>query len=178
MMVMMATSDPSPRHLPSAPATSPAAAALADLYRSEARLLTELTRVLERQQEALVADDLDALDDTVFATHRILGTLGEARRQRRAVHVMLSGVEELDSAEIDRLLDGNVPDGLSEARALLRAAASALREQVRASRLQLERAVASGEALIRSVYGGTSTTHPFGTATPEPSGGRLLDRIA
>lgn len=159
---------------------SPAVGALAELYQSETRLLTDLTRVLRRQQEALGANDLEAVDDTVFATYRILGTLGEARKRRRSLHVMLAGVEELDSEAIDSLLGGDPPAALVDARISLRAAALALSDQVRESRVLLENAVAHGEALIRSVYEGTE---PGAEQNPFDGGksgqhGLLLNRTA
>lgn len=159
----------------------PAIAALAELYRSEARLLADLTRVLQAQFTALDKDELDVVDDTVFATHRILGTLGEARRRRREVHLLLAGVEELDTEAIDKLLGGEPPEELREARAVLRTAATQLSAQVRLSRTRLEDAVANGEALIRSVYGGgdsVSAQHPFESARTDQRGGILLNRTA
>lgn len=163
---------------------SPAVGALAELYQSEARLLTDLTRVLRRQQDALGTNDLEVVDDSVFATYRILGTLGEARKRRRSLHVMLGGVEELDSDAIDSLLGGDPPKALVDARVTLRAAALALSEQVRESRVLLESAVAHGEALIRSVYEGTDAggrggaeQHPFEAGKTEQHG-LLLNRTA
>ena len=158
---------------------SSALSTLAELYRSEARLLQNLTSVLRRQQQAIEADDLDALDDTVFATHRVLGTISEARRRRSAVHMMLAGVEELDSEDIDKLLGGDLPAELVDARAVLRAAALELSRQVRESRARLEGAVSNGDALIRSVYGNSGQPAPAGWHKAESAhGGILLNRTA
>ena len=57
-------------------------AALAETLRAEARLLEDLVSIMTRQRDAVSHDDIDSLDDTVFSTHRVLVTLGEARRRR------------------------------------------------------------------------------------------------
>ncbi|HLV26689.1 MAG TPA: hypothetical protein VKZ41_10265 [Gemmatimonadales bacterium] len=153
--------------------------ALVELYRCEARLLDDLTGVLHRQQVALESDDLDAVDDTVFALHRVLGTLAEARRRRNEVHAMIAGVEQLDSEAIDKLLGGDPPHELVEARSVLRSSARELAGQVSRSRARLEGAVANGAALIRSVYGEKAQEAPAGwTQSESPHGGMLLNRTA
>src|SRR5690242_5899551 len=61
------------------PMTPAAREALLDALRSERKLLDELVSTLRRQRSAVGTDDLQAVDDSVFATHRILATLGQAR---------------------------------------------------------------------------------------------------
>lgn len=159
---------------------------LADAYRAESRLLDDLAGVLYRQQCAVDQDDLEAVDDTVFATHRMLVTLAEARRRRRSLNLLISGVEELDSDQLDNALGGSAPTVIVEAREALRASASALSAQVRENRRILDDAVERGNALVRAVYG-TSASGVGPGASGYPStqnrgeqrgGGLFLDRTA
>ena len=57
--------------------------ALVGAMQSERKLVDDLTQTMRRQRAAVAGDDLDGLDDSVFATHRLVQTLGEARRRRR-----------------------------------------------------------------------------------------------
>ena len=52
---------------------------LTDALKTERRLIDELISVMKRQRSAVGDDDLQAVDDSVFATHRVLVTLSEAR---------------------------------------------------------------------------------------------------
>ena len=56
---------------------------MTDALTTERRLLDELISVMRRQRSAVGDDDLQRVDDSVFATHRVLVTLNEARRRRR-----------------------------------------------------------------------------------------------
>jgi hypothetical protein len=74
------------------PNVSPAALeALAGAITAEVRLLEDLTSVMRKQRASVAAEDLQGVDDSVFATHRILVTLGEARRQRRSLGALVAG---------------------------------------------------------------------------------------
>jgi hypothetical protein len=55
--------------------------ALTDALISERRLLEELITVMRRQRSAVGDDDLQSVDDSVFASHRVLVTLNEARQR-------------------------------------------------------------------------------------------------
>src|SRR5215207_5907568 len=70
--------------LPAPGAHAPATLlALVDALGSERRLVDELTATMRRQRAAVAVDDLQAVDDSVFATHRLLATLGQARQRRK-----------------------------------------------------------------------------------------------
>jgi hypothetical protein len=149
-----------------APLTVPAQAggatleALADTLASENRLLCDLETSLRRQREAVAADDLQGMEEAVYATHRILMTLSEARRRRRSLDEMLAtrGVR--------------LPDGMLAAREQLRAAAQSLAAEVDALRHILHQALASGEEQIRTLYGGAEPKAFYpGSATPAPPPG-------
>jgi hypothetical protein len=85
MMSAVPVSNPSSDRVPVTP-TGATVAALADALRSEARLLGDLVNIMHLQRASVARDDIDGVDDSVFATHRILVTLGEARRRRRSLN--------------------------------------------------------------------------------------------
>jgi hypothetical protein len=54
---------------------------LEDALRGERGLVDDLAGLVRRQREALGTDDLAAVEETVYATHRVLLTLREAQRR-------------------------------------------------------------------------------------------------
>jgi hypothetical protein len=157
-----------PRH--HAPATLDA---LLDALRSERRLLDELAATMRRQRAAVGADDLPGVDDSVFATHRILATLGQARVRRRQINRLLSGVEELPARDLDAVLGDQMTDAIRAARAELQASAGALAQEVDVNRRVLRDALHAGDAQARVLVGA-----PTKGAAAAPPGGVLLDRTA
>ena len=70
-----------------------------------------------RQQRASVAvDDIDGVDQSTFATHRILATLGQARTRRRQLNVLLGGNEDCTLRELEDMLGDQVDERLRSAR--------------------------------------------------------------
>lgn len=154
---------------------------LTDALGSEARLLDELVAVMRRQRDAVASDDLGAIDDSVFATHRILVTIGEARRRRRTLNHMLSDREEVGLTEMEEVLGAWMTPALREARDGLHSAALTLSKEVEVNRRVLSQALASGDGYMRALYG---TAEPAAAsyrpdAAPrdaERAGGLLLNR--
>lgn len=142
--------------------------ALADALRSERRLLDELASIMRRQRASVAADDLQAVDDSVFATHRVLLTLGEARRRRRSLNLLLGGSEEMEVRELEALLGPGLGAPLHEALEALRAAALVLSREVEVNRRVLRQALATGEDQVRALCGAPA-------AAGGPRGGLLLD---
>src|SRR5690606_42141024 len=68
---------------------------LADALHTEARLLDKLVQVLLRQRDAIAAADVERIDECVHAAHRVLLTLSEAQRRRRALLGTLAGTEDV-----------------------------------------------------------------------------------
>jgi hypothetical protein len=101
--------------------------ALRDVLRAETRLLEELIAILQRQRAAVADDDLEAVEDSVFATRRVVHTLAEARRRRRGVHRLLGIPEDAPPQVLvavmeeggGRVLTSELRDGLA---ALIRTA--------------------------------------------------------
>ena len=163
-------------------------AALIDAHHSERRLLDELIAIMARQRSAVAADDLQGVDDSVFATHRILVTLGEARRRRRSINTLLGGSDELDAQSLAEAFGGQIPTALQEARDGLRGAATTLAREVDVNRRVLREALDHGDEYVRKLVGvagpnvsgtlsGRVDYAPGATPTVEPRGGGiLLDR--
>ena len=62
---------------------------LTDALTTERRLLDELIVVMRRQRTAVGQDDLQAVDDSVFSTHRVLVTLSDVRLTVTSAEVLV-----------------------------------------------------------------------------------------
>jgi hypothetical protein len=153
------------------------AGALADALHTETRLLGELTSVMRDQRDAIARDDLDSLDDAVFATHRVLLTLGEARRRRRALNDML-GDDDLSLDRLSELYDGEPPPVLHAAIASLSHAARTLHREVDVNRRVLLHAIDSGDQLLRSLSGAAGAERTYDRSPPRlaATNSAVLDR--
>jgi len=172
-------------HLKLVPQHSPSSAvldSLASVVTSEVRLLEDLVGVMRRQREAVSADDLQGVDDSVFAIHRILVTLGEARRQRRALNHLVAGREDLGLREMDEIIGEEMTDALRFARDGLRAAALPLSQEVEVNRQVLREALTTGSEYVRTLYGATELPATYGAnvrrVEAETTGGVLINRRA
>jgi len=141
--------------------------ALLDALRSERKLLDDLVGTLRRQRSAVGTDDLQGVDDTVFATHRILATLGQARVRRRQINRLLVGVDELPARELEEALGAQMDEELRTACAELQASAGVLAREVDVNRRVLRDALANGDAQARTLAG---------AAVSASQGGGLLNR--
>lgn len=151
--------------------------ALLDALRSERKLLDDLAATMRRQRAAVGAEDLEAVDDSVFATHRILATLGQARLRRRAVNRLVVGVETLPVRALDEVLGGQMTDELREARDGLQGSAESLGREVDANRRVLREALAAGDAHAR-VLTGAAVDGPGAAALAGALARGLIDRTA
>ena len=167
-----------PAGAPARPGTAASTvAALVDAHLSERRLIEELIAIMRRQRDAVAADDLQGVDDSVFATHRILVTLGEARRRRRSLNTILGGADELDAQSLADALGGEVPAALREAREALRLSAGTLAGEVDVNRRILREAMATGDEYMRRLVGaGDGACTDYAPTASEPRGVSLLDR--
>ena len=68
---------------------------LAEALVTERRLIDDLIAIIRKQRSAVGDDDLQVIDDSVFATHRVLVTLSEARRSRRNLNALIGQPEDL-----------------------------------------------------------------------------------
>ena len=160
--------------------TAPPVDALVKAVNAEVRLLEDLIGVMRRQRSSVAADDLQGVDDSVFATHRILATLGEARRQRRSLGRLIGGSEDLGLRALDEVLGDRMTPELSVARDDLRAAALTLSREVEKNRRVLRGALSNGGDLMLGLTGPAEQEAMYRpesrVAEASASGGLLIDR--
>jgi len=151
---------------------------LTDALATERRLLDELIAVMRRQRTAVGQDDLQAVDDSVFSTHRVLVTLSEARRRRRNLNALIGQQEDLGIHALDDALGARMTDALRQARDDLYRAARSLSREVALNRRILREALACGDAFARTLAGVESSpvyaSHP--APQPRAQSNTLLDR--
>jgi hypothetical protein len=151
---------------------------LTDALLTERRLLDELIAVMRRQRTAVGQDDLQAVDDSVFSTHRVLVTLSEARRRRRNLNALIGQQEDLGIHALDDALGTRMTAALRAARDELYRAARALSREVAMNRRILREALACGDAFARTLAGVAES--PVYGAEPTPKArtqsNSLLDR--
>jgi FlgN protein len=156
--------------------------ALASAVVAEVRLLEDLIGVMQKQRLSVAADDLQGVDDSVFATHRILMTLGEARRQRRSLGRLIGGSDDLGLRALDDVLGERMTDELRDARDGLRAAALTLSREVETNRRVLRNALSTGSDLMRGLAGNAEQEQMYRpesrSGEAERAGGILIDRQA
>ncbi len=151
---------------------------LARALRDEQAVLDDLVATLERQRSAVAIDDIEAVNDSVFAAHRLLGAYREARSRRRSVVIFLCEGGEGSVDDLPRVLGTRLTDSERTASEMLRAAARRLVGTVEQNRRMLQAAMTSGDAFFR-VLTGTGAT-PEGYAPPSRAaaphvGHRLVD---
>jgi hypothetical protein len=122
------------------PSRTPTPEMIADAMAAEKVLVDELIVVMRRQRAAVAANDLQSLDDTVFATHRVLATLAQARRRRRMLNTLLGEREDLPLEALDNVLGARMTESLRLVRATLQESARVLSREVAANRFALKRA--------------------------------------
>jgi hypothetical protein len=161
-------------------AHGPSVDSLVDAMRTERRLLDELIAIMRRQRGAVASDDLQAVDDSVFSTHRVLVTLNEARRRRRALYQVFADRDDASIHELESVLGIRANDAVIEARDGLRDTAQVLAQEVAMNRQILREALTAGDAYVRTLTGQAETAPVYGAGpAPEPhpaTGGMLINR--
>jgi hypothetical protein len=139
----------------SEPSRAPATAldALADAMESERKVVDDIANTMRRQRDAVTRDDLDAIDDSVFAMHRLLQTLGAARQRRRTVSQLFGAADDLPVRELESLLGPLMTARLTTARDALQMSARALSHEVQVNRRVLRDAMSTGEEMVRTLAG-------------------------
>ena len=155
--------------------------ALHDALISERRLLDDLIAQMRRQRAAVGADDIQGVDDSTFATHRILATLGQARQRRRQLNVLLGGSEDCTLRELEDLLGDAVDDRFRDARVRLQQAADVLTREVGMNRKLLREALTTTDQHVRTLVGSPSVPSTYAAeghapAAPGTARGVLFNR--
>lgn len=169
---------------PSASGITPALLdALYDALVSERKLLDDLIAQMRRQRLSVGSDDIDGVDDSTFATHRILATLGQARTRRRQLNVLISGNQDTTLRQIEDMLGANMDGRLLDARQRLQHAADVLAREVGMNRKLLREAIHNNDLHVRTLIGAPEhgNTYAKDTATKiagTPERGVLVNRTA
>ena len=143
--------------------------ALLDALVTERRLLDDLVLQMRRQRSAVGADDIDSVDESVFATHRILATLGQARQRRRQLNELLGGNADMPLRELEDRLGPQADDRLREARARLQAAADTLSREVGMNRKLLREALTQNTQQVRLLSGEPATPSTYAAEGQAPA---------
>lgn len=171
----MGTAEVSPEELPVQPPAHDAEwrTALADTMITERHLLDDLIGVLRNQQVGVANNDIAAVDESVYAAQRIFLTLRQARRHRRSLLKALMGQKEVTLDGMDVALGHGMTGSLTEARDDLQTAAQQLTRQLEVNRRVIQEVTASGDRLIRAVYGVPERPSVYAREADgsEPSGG-------
>jgi hypothetical protein len=154
---------------------------LADAMKSERRLIDELIGIMKQQREAVAADDLQCVDDSVFAVQRVLHTLGEARKRRRSLNARLGQPEDAPLREILESLGPYANEELHASRESLQEAARTLAREVSTNRQILREALATGESFVRTLAGVAAPRIGYGESigtSEAPRAAYLVNRRA
>ncbi len=158
-----------PKYAPVTPRRETAVEVLSDVLGTERRLLEELVLVMRRQRAAVAADDLQALDDSVFATYRVLATLGEARRRRKSVNRLLGGAEDMNVNDLEEILGDRATPDVIAARNALQDMAAALSREVDTNKQVLRSAMDNGNDYVQKLFGAPQPsptyTAPFNSSS-------------
>ncbi|MEO6864839.1 MAG: flagellar export chaperone FlgN [Gemmatimonadaceae bacterium] len=161
-----------------APVPPAALEALSEALRSERKLIDDLTEIVLRQRAAVAVDDLQAVDDSVFATHRLLLTLGEARKGRRSINAMVGCREETGVKHLEEALGSLMTPQLRSAREELQVAAGRLSREIGINRRILREAIANSDSFVRAVVGAPNDAAQQGYGSTAPSAYTRSDAIA
>ncbi|MCE9602271.1 MAG: flagellar protein FlgN [Gemmatimonadetes bacterium] len=132
--------------------------------RDEHAVLEDLVLTLERQRSAVARDDIDAVNDSVFAAHRLLGAYREARTRRRSVVIVACGGGEGSIEDLGQAIGTPLSDAERLASDDLRSAARRLVRAVDQNRKLLQAAMSSGDAFFRLLTGAGAATQAYPTA--------------
>ncbi len=157
------------KYAPATPRRETAVEVLSDVLGTERRLLEELMLVMRKQRAAVSSDDLQALDDSVFATYRVLATLGEARRRRKSVNRMLGGAEDMNVNDLEEILGDRATPGVIDARNALQQAAMELSREVDANKQVLKLAMDNGNDYVQKLFGTPQPTATYVGPAGAPS---------
>lgn len=146
--------------------------ALYDALVGERRLLEDLIAQMRLQRTAVSVEDIQGVDDSTFATHRILATLGQARQRRRQLNMLLSGNEECTITELETRLGDQIDPRLKDARQRLQQAADLLAREVGMNRKLLRESISTNDHYVRTLMGGTPTTPTYAAEGASTSAGQ------
>lgn len=144
---------PSQAAAPARPVPPAALDALSNALVAEKKLIEDLIAVVLRQRAAVGIDDLQGVDDSVFATHRLLLTLGEARKRRRSINGLMGCSEDIGVRQLEEAIGPWMSPRLRGERDELQDAARTLSREIEVNRRVLREALANSESFVRAMRG-------------------------
>ncbi|MBV6521263.1 MAG: hypothetical protein MNPFHGCM_01396 [Gemmatimonadaceae bacterium] len=154
---------------------------LVDSLRSEQHLVEELTAIILTQRRAVTTDDLQGVDDSVFALQKVLLTLSEARRRRRSLNSRLGFAEDIPLRDLIAVMGDSAPDSLHAVSLQLQKCARALAGEVAINRQVLRESLAATDSYVRALTGALSPDAGYGDAVASAAASRqpkLINRRA
>jgi len=127
------------------------AGTLASALDTERGLLAELGGILRRQRQGVATDDVDAVDASVFSASRVIHTLGEARRRRRAVLGILGGTADAPLEELERVLGPGMRPEVIVARERLWTEAAGVAREIEVNRRVLRHVMHDRNRRVRAL---------------------------
>ncbi len=153
MMQQYHASGPSQAVAITRPLPPAALEALSNALVAEKKLIEDLIGVVLSQRAAVGIDDLQGVDDSVFATHRLLLTLGEARKRRRSINGMLGCREDTGVRQLEEAIGPWMTPRLRTERDELQDSARKLSREIEVNRKILREALANSESFVRAMRG-------------------------
>ncbi|MFN0097805.1 MAG: flagellar export chaperone FlgN [Gemmatimonadaceae bacterium] len=153
-------------------------AQLVRALRDEHNVLEDLVATLDRQRKAVATDNIDAVNDSVFVAHRLLGAYREARSRRRSAIILACGGGEGSVEDLPRALGVRMTDDERHASDALRDAARRLVDAVDLNRRLLHAAMSNGDSFLKVLTGAAQQmpqAYPAGNRPALPVGRRLVD---
>lgn len=134
-------------------ATDPVdAGTLAGALDMERGLLADLGGILRRQREGVATDDVDVVDASVFSANRVIHTLGEARRRRRAILGIIGGSADTPLEELEQVLGPEMTPAVIVARERLWTEAAGVAREIEVNRRVLRHVMQDRSRLVRAMY--------------------------
>ncbi|MFN8571743.1 MAG: flagellar export chaperone FlgN [Gemmatimonadaceae bacterium] len=151
---------------------------LVDSLQTELRLVEELTNIMLRQRASVAAEDLQGVEDSVYALQRVLSTLGESRKRRRHINVGLGFAEDIPLHDLLEVMGDAAPPALRTASRKLSEHARALSNEVNVNRQVLRESLTAGDAYVRALTGAVPPTIGYGETLGAPQHGpaRIVNR--
>jgi hypothetical protein len=153
-------------------ATSAELTDLAGALIQEQRLMEELRHALLRQRAGMASGDPELIDTSVYAIARMLLTLEEARRRRRAaLTAALMGRQGVALRDLESFI-GVLPAPLLAAREAVRRAAEATAQDLAINQTVVRQALEAGDAFLQQLFSSASDTMAVPTPSLRPADGR------
>ncbi len=130
---------------------------LAESLGAESRLLHQLVQVLRDQREGVARDDVEQVDDSVQAAHRVMQTLAEARRRRNALVHLLTDRRDIQVNALTEALGEHMTPDLDTRRTELQTVAATVSREVTLNRSVLTRAITTGNDYVRRLLVSSSS---------------------